>query len=843
MVNPMAYELIITEKPKAAQKIAESLADGRATKKNLKKVPYYELTHNKKSIVVACAVGHLYQVAEKAEKKFQYPIFDIEWKASYKISKSSAYTKAYVDAIKSLAKGASSFTIATDYDVEGEVIGLNVLKYGCEQKDGARMKFSTLTKPDLVEAYEHKSPSINWGQANAGVMRHQLDWIYGINLSRALTASLKKAGLFKIMSSGRVQGPALKIIVDKERSIQAFKAEPFWQIELDGDVKKGPVVAWHEKDKFWKEDEAKQVMAKTAGQKAAVKDIEKREVEQAPPVPFDLTALQVEAYKCFRISPKALLEYAQNLYISGLISYPRTSSQQLPPAIGFKKILQDLSENPNYTKLCAELLAKPALNPNNGSKTDPAHPAIYPTGIVPSDMSEQEAKVYDLIVKRFMAVFGEPALRGSVKVSIDVNTEIFVAQGITTIKPGWHKFYEPYGKLKEEELPEMDKGEAVAVKEIKLLQKETQPPKRYTPASIVNDLAKRNLGTKATRANIIDTLFQRGYILGDQAIQATDLGIKTISTLEKYSPTILDEEMTREFEEEMDKISEQDKDKDAYFEHEKKVLGKVLDEFKLNEAHIGKDLAFAKIESDEKESNLGECPKCGGSLNIRRGKYGQFVACKNYPECKTTFKLPGNALVKSADKKCESCGYPMLKLIRKGKRPQEVCLNHDCPTKKVEGEPETGINEKIEKKCPKCGSELLLRKSVYGKFIGCSGYPKCRYTEKLNSGQNQGASGVAISDSSSLDQSKVSVVPPASAASAPSVAPIASVTTAAKVNPNPIKSAASATSSAPASSAAKASKAKAAAKAPAMPDMPNAAKAEKKEKAQPKKAKAAKAAK
>ncbi len=728
----MGYELIITEKPKAAQKIAEALADGKATKKSQKKVPYYELTRNKKQIVVACAVGHLYQVAEKAEKKFQYPIFDIEWKPTHLVSKNAKYTKAYLDEIKALSKSAESFTIATDYDVEGEVIGLNVLKYACGQKDGARMKFSTLTKPDLVEAYKNKMPSIDWGQANAGVMRHQLDWIYGINLSRALTASLKKAGLFKIMSAGRVQGPALKIIVDKERDIKAFKAEPYWQLQLDGDVKKGPLTAWHEKDKFWKEAEAKAALEKTKGQRAVVKDVQKNEVLQQPPNPFDLTSLQVEAYKCFRISPKSLLDLAQNLYISGLISYPRTSSQQLPPAIGYKKILQDLSGNSSYGKLCDELLARPILNPNNGSKTDPAHPAIYPTGIMPSGLSEQEHKVYDLIVKRFMAVFAEPAVRLSVKVHIDVNNEIFIAQGITTAKPGWHRFYEPYAKLKEEELPAVEKGEEVKVREILLHQKETLPPKRFTPASLVNELAKRNLGTKATRANIIDTLYQRSYIAGDQAIQATDLGIKTISTLEKFSPTIIDVEMTRVFEEEMDKISEGGKHKDEYFENEKKVLNKVLLEFKENEAHIGKGLAFAKIESDEKESHLGTCPKCGASLNIRRGKYGQYVACKNYPECKNTFKLPGNALVKSAGKKCESCGYPMLKLIRKGKKPQEVCLNHDCPTKKIEGETDKSINEKIDKKCPKCGSELLLRKSVYGKFIGCSGYPKCRYTERLN---------------------------------------------------------------------------------------------------------------
>jgi DNA topoisomerase-1 len=728
----MGYELIITEKPKAAQKIADALADGRAIHKNLKKIPFYELTHKKQKIVVACAVGHLFQIAEKSEKKFQYPIFDIEWKPTYLVSKGAAYTRPYVEALKELSKNAESFTIATDYDIEGEVIGLNVLNYCAKQKDGARMKFSTLTKPDLVEAYEHKSKSINWGQANAGVVRHQLDWIYGINLSRALTASLKKAGLFKIMSSGRVQGPALKIIVDREKEIKAFRSEPFWQIELQGDVKKGPVVAWHEKDKFWKEPEAKAVIEKTKGKKAVVRDIEKSEVLQNPPFPFDLTSLQIEAFKCFRINPKELLDIAQNLYISGLISYPRTSSQELPPAIGYKKILEELSKQESYSKLCRELIGT-SLKPNNGKKTDPAHPAIYPTGIEPSELHEREHKVYDLIVKRFMAVFGEPAVRNSVKVSIDVNSEIFIAKGITTVKSGWHRFYAPYGVLKEEELPAMERQEEVKVKEIVLYQKETQPPKRYTQASIVNELAKRNLGTKATRANIIDTLFQRSYIKeGNSNIEATGLGISTIDTLEKYSPTIVDEELTRKIEEEMDQISLDKKDKEEVFQDAKKILTKVLEEFKSNESKIGKDLAFAKIESDDIAGLIGKCPKCGSDLQLRRGKYGQFVACKNYPECKTTFKLPGNALIKASENKCESCGYPMIKLIRKAKKPQEICLNHECPSKKVKEELDTGINEKIDKKCPKCGGELLLRKSVYGRFIGCSGYPKCRYTEKLS---------------------------------------------------------------------------------------------------------------
>jgi len=259
-------ELIITEKPKASQRIAEALADGKAIKESVKGVPYYKVTHGNSDIIVACAVGHLYTLAPKnSSNGFSFPIFDVEWKPSASVNKSSAFSKKYLDVIKKLAKEAKEFTVATDYDIEGEVIGHNVVKYACKQKDAARMKFSTLTKPDIVAAYEHKSKTIDWGQATAGETRHELDWYWGINMSRALTSSIKAIGRFKIMSIGRVQGPALKIVVDREREIKAFVPKPYWQLRLDGTIGKTDIEAWHATDKFWKEGEADKALANTKG--------------------------------------------------------------------------------------------------------------------------------------------------------------------------------------------------------------------------------------------------------------------------------------------------------------------------------------------------------------------------------------------------------------------------------------------------------------------------------------------------------------------------------------------------------------------------------------------------
>ncbi len=550
-------ELIITEKPKSAQRIAEALAEGKPLKKGEKGVYYYEITRGKKDIIVACAVGHLFGISEKQKKGLKYPVFDVEWQPLYEINKDAAFSKKYFDALKKLSKRADTFTIACDYDIEGSVIGMNIIRFICKQKDARRMKFSTLTKPDLVKAYENASKSLDWGQAIAGETRHNLDFFYGINLSRALIASIKKAGMFKILSIGRVQGPALKIIVDREREISAFKPKPFWQIELAGRVKKGRITAMHKEDKFWDKKNAEKAFKNAKGKEGRVSDARKQEFKQPAPPPFDLTTLQTEAYRCFGINPKLTLSVAQDLYTSGLISYPRTSSQQLPEGIGYGNILKQLQKNKDYESLCSELLKK-TLKPNNGKKTDPAHPAIYPTGIVSRVLESLKQKIYDIIVRRFMATFAEAAVRETATVEIDINGEPFSASGTRTKKDGWHRFYWPYAKMKEEELPAVEKGEAFTQEKLQILEKETKPQARYTPASIIRELEKKNLGTKATRADIIDTLYRRGY-LTDKAIRATDLGIKIEETLQKHVPEVVDEELTRHFEVEMEEVMENKK--------------------------------------------------------------------------------------------------------------------------------------------------------------------------------------------------------------------------------------------------------------------------------------------
>lgn len=670
------YELIITEKPQAALKIANAL--GKAVQKTDNKIPYYELMRDSKKIIVACAVGHLFTLKQNSQGS-QVPTFDISWIPNF-IAKKGDFTKRYHDTILKLAKDASEITIATDYDIEGEVIGLNVMRYICNQSDASRMKFSTLTKDELENSYNSKNSHLNWGQAIAGETRHYLDWFYGINLSRALMNAIKTTGKFKIMSIGRVQGPALKLIVDKEKEINKFVSEPFWQVFIKISNSKNEIELKYVKDIFNKAELKK--FDKIEGKSAHAETTIKQESLKPNP-PFNLTTLQTEAYKIYGINPSRTLQIAQSLYLAGLISYPRTSSQKLPASIGYKDILNKLAK-----KFKAEHLIK-NQKPIEGEKTDSAHPSIYPTGQEQS-LSGDDEKIYNLIVRRFLSLFCEDALVDNKKITATLDedpTLRFSTLGKTIAKKAWLEIYP--SKIKEEKIPTIDG--LVTITDSRTEQKETQPPKRYSPASIVSELEKRNLGTKATRSSILETLYSRGYIEG-QSIKATPLGMSLIETLEKYSPIIIDEQLTEKFEEDMEKIqdletkSKQEKKEDEIIEKAKSTITSISKDFERNEKNIGKELIEANIEFREQqkiENQLMTCPKCKkGHLAINYSKKTRryFVACDAYPDCKNTYSLPPNGIIKKTEKTCEECNYPMLMRLSKGKKPWIFCWNPQCPT-------------------------------------------------------------------------------------------------------------------------------------------------------------------
>ncbi len=679
------YELIITEKPQAASKIASALSKGKAKKKASRGVAYYEFKRDGKDIAVGCAVGHLFTLNQSVSGS-DFPIFEIKWVPNH-VAMKTGFTKKYHDVMLNLAKGAGSLTVATDYDVEGELIGLNVVRFIAGQSDASRMKFSTLTEKELNESYKSKSKNVNWGQAIAGETRHYLDWYYGINLSRALMNAIKAAGSFRIMSIGRVQGPALDLIVKKEKQIQGFKSKPYWQIYIKVGQNGKEVGLLHNKDIFDKNELKDFESLKGKEAEAFTKT---KESKLKPNPPFNLTALQTEAYKYHKITPSKTLQLAQSLYLNGLISYPRTSSQKLPFSIGYKSILKKLAKAYKVENLIIR------DSPIEGKKSDPAHPSIYPTGETNGTkaLSKDEKKVYDLIVKRFLALFMPDAVKENKSIELETTVngkEVkFQKKGSYLKERGWAQIYPT--TIKENKIPDLN-GK-VKIKEIKFEEKETQPPKRYSPASIVSKLERKNLGTKATRSSILETLYDRDYIKGT-SVEATPLGISLIETLEKHSPIIIDEQLTRKFEQQVEGIQKAKKD---FEKKEEKILSKARDtikkiskKFKTEEKEIGEELIRAQTvfrEQQKEENKLIKCPECNqGTLMIKYSPKTKryFVACDAYPECRNTYSLPPHGLMKPAKKrdgpiKCEHCSFPMIMSIRKGKRPWIFCFNPKCET-------------------------------------------------------------------------------------------------------------------------------------------------------------------
>lgn len=683
------YTLIITEKPDAANKIANALDDnGKAKRIITDSVPNYQ-AYNKGKIVVVPALGHLYTIACKRKGKRDYPVFDYQWVPRYQAERKASLIRVWLKVISDLAKKAETFVDACDFDIEGSIIGYNILKYACSGKEqvAKRMKYSTLTKEELQQSYSKLLPHLDFGLVEAGLTRHEVDWLYGINLSRALTQAVQhSSGHYSTFSTGRVQGPTLKFVEKREKNIQAFVPIPYWKIKAK--VEANGIVLDVEYEKPLETlSEANAVKASCITKDGLIEAVDINTYEKNPPVPFDLTTLQSEAYRVFRYTPVRTSNVLQSLYLNAMISYPRTGSQKLPASIGYHTILKKLSEAPTYNKAATELLAKPLLRPNEGKKFDAAHPAIYPTGNVSEKpLGTVDRNIFDLVVKRFFAVFGEPALKQSINAKVSINKNIFLYSAERTMSSGWIKFYNPYVQLKEISFPLLAKGKKVKVKRVALNSHFTKPPARFNPSSLLMKMEKEQIGTKATRAITIQTLFNRKYLSGTANFVVTDIGFKVTEVLSKYCPTIISPDLTRNLEQEMEAIQEGRQTKLSVLQTATSTLSIVAATLKEKEEAIGTKLSQAILKLKMQERSVGICLECvGGELIILRSKKSgkRFVGCTNYFEgkCRNSFPIPQKGIIKPLGN-CKSCGCPTITVYGRSKKPWKFCLNQNCPAKR-----------------------------------------------------------------------------------------------------------------------------------------------------------------
>jgi DNA topoisomerase-1 len=680
------YTLIVTEKPDAAKRIATALdAEGKPKKTQSNGVPYYEV-YNNGNLVVVPALGHLYTITSK--QKRDYPVFDYQWVPLHLAERKASRIRTWLNVISKLAQEADGFVDACDYDIEGSIIGYSILKYACggKEKTAKRMKYSTLTDEELQESYVNLLPTLDFELVEAGLTRHEVDWLYGINLSRALTQAAKTcSGQYATLSTGRVQGPTLKFLDKREKTIQCFVPTPYWTLTAKIEIDSFTFETQYEKT-LETLAEATAVRNSCKTREGQIQSVETKETLQNPPVPFDLTTLQSEAYRVFRYTPMRTSSILQHLYLDALISYPRTSSQKLPPSIGYKNILKKLAQTTNYGKQAFELLAKPTLKPNEGKKFDPAHPAIYPTGTLPQKpLATAERNVFDLVVKRFLAVFGEPAVIQNVNVPVDINGNRFGFAAARTLKEGWIRFYQPYVAVKNDRLPALVEGQKVKVKRVTLNSNFTKPPPRYNPRSLLLKMEKEEIGTKATRAATIQTLQDRKYIKGTDSLQVSDLGFTVVNVLSHYCPVVVSPTMTRKLEQEMEGIQKGTQTKASVLRDTVETLQLVTAELKEKEAAIGGELSLAVEKARLEERSVGICPKCGGQLVILRSKKTgkRFVGCSNYfqGKCNMAYPLPQKGTVKALGAACKGCGAPVVAAYFAGRKPWRLCLNPQCASK------------------------------------------------------------------------------------------------------------------------------------------------------------------
>ena len=762
-------KLIVTEKNDAAGQIARLLSDsGKPKADKVYDTPVYRFRRGGEDCVTIGLRGHILQPDFPPELKFNdeegwfgvtaegevlpadvpdglaRPPYDTKRKPYLKdgidikgwkiaslpylvwapIEKTPA-EKGIIRSLKNLAKKADSVVIGTDFDREGELIGSDALRQIREVAPDvpvSRARYSAFTKAEIDHAFNNLV-ELDQDLADAGESRQYIDLIWGAVLTRYLTTA-RFSGFGNTRSAGRVQTPTLALVVERERERMAFKPEDYWVIF--GEASHGeddPFKVSHTTARFWDKDAADAAYANVAQAKEArVTAVERKSRTQRPPAPFNTTSLQAAA-AAEGISPARTMRLAESLYMDGLISYPRVDNTVYPSSLDLKDCVRTISKVPQYAPTCKALLSQPKLTATRGKQETTDHPPIYPTGAAdPEKLQPAAWKLYNLIARRFLATLMGPATIEGTKVTFDVNGESFQASGNVLANPGFRSIY-PYGLKKDDQLPELHEGDVCDVEKMDLLAKQTEPPARYSQGKLIQEMEKRGLGTKSTRASIIDTLYQRKYLKNDPC-EPSQLGMAIIDALNTYAPRITTPEMTSELEDDMTKVAEGTDTQTQVVTHSRALLAGMMDGL----IEHTEDLSEAIADAVTADAKIGVCPKCGRDLVVKTSAKtrGSFAGCMGWPDCDVTYPLPQGRIeaLEGETAVCPDCGAPRIKVQPFRQKAYETCINPACPTNR-EPDVEVGVCHA----CAEAGrtGKLIAHKSerTGKRFIRCTNYDDC----------------------------------------------------------------------------------------------------------------------
>lgn len=635
--------------------------------------------------------------------------------------------KKHIDKLKAAAKGADMVYLATDPDREGEAIAWH-LQEALNLKDPKRIEFNEITRSAVERALAHPR-TIDMDRVNAQQARRVLDRLVGYKLSPLLWSKLGN----KTLSAGRVQSVALRLIVEREREIRVFNPEEYWSItaKLTPDGKDYPFEAYlkakgEEAVELKTQDQCDAILEHLQGAKYVVKSVKKSPRKRSPAAPFITSTMQQEASRKCGFTAKQTMRTAQELYEGievgaegsvGLITYMRTDSTRI--ADEAKVAAEQLIR----ARFGEDYLTKTERKGKAGGRVQDAHEAIRPTdpGRSPENvkayLSASQFKLYELIWRRFIASQMADSLSEVTSVDISAGDYIFRASGSVLTFPGFQAVYiegtddEKSGE--EAPLPALNAEDLLDLLDLHSDQHFTQPPPRYTEATLVKTLEQNGIGRPSTYATILSVIVDRGYTLLEKKVfSPTDLGEVVADYLVQTFPETFDVQFTAKMEDDLDKIADKSEDWVQVVRHFYGPLEKNLGDADQK----GKDLVSDKI-----------CPDCGKPMVIKSNKRGAFLGCSGYPDCKKTLPISGEREEdKVSDKVCPNCGKPML--IKNSRRGEFLaCSGYpECKTAlSMDGE-EKPADKPTDKTCPNCGSPMVIRNGRMGEFLACTGYPKCK---------------------------------------------------------------------------------------------------------------------
>lgn len=661
-----------------------------------------------KDYVVTSSKGHIRDLAVSGKDGLGVDV-ENQFEPKYVINKDK---KSVVKELQDAVKKADFVYLATDPDREGEAISWHLAQVlGIDMDQENRIVFNEVTKNAVTEALSHPR-KIDQNLVKSQETRRVLDRIIGFKLSKLLQRKIKSK------SAGRVQSVALRLICEREDEIEAFVPEEFWKVkaffEKDDITFEAELSKYkNHKVKLHNAQEAEEVFSKLTPE-FTIESLTTKVKRRRSKAPFITSTLQQEASSKLKFKARKTMSLAQRLYEGvdledetvGLITYMRTDSIRL--ADGF------VNETKAYIKenFGKEYVGSVKVSKKTDNVQD-AHEAIRPTNIYRTPKSVKKYltpdmyKLYKLIYARALASLMAPAAFDATSVVLDNHDYKFNASGSIIRFDGYLKVYGDYEKSTNEILPSLEEAEVLVSKKIDKTQHFTNPPARYTEASLIKELEELGIGRPSTYATIIDTIVTRKYVETDnRQFIPTESGRLTNTKLLEYFDSIINVEYTAQMEHRLDEIAGGD---DDYVN----ALTKFEEKFEplLNKAYDG-------MEKIEAEKTGEKCPECGGDLVIRKGRYGDFVACSNYPTCK--YVKNEDKVNEETGEMCPKCGSPMVyKMGRFGRF--EACSNYpDCKYIKRKPAQETGET------CPNCGSPIIMKRGRFGPFKACSNYPKCK---------------------------------------------------------------------------------------------------------------------